>query len=117
MIIARWSIIFPGVVSRLQGLMCSTAERQIERGHLLRRFHYFAFVIEKLVITDGFGELRAYFRVSLLIEPMDIIGADLEHAADSDGAVLQLLIDPIINMARQQSVRAPGEDNHQERER
>jgi hypothetical protein len=48
---------------------------------------------------------------------VDIIGANLKHAADGNGPVLQFFIDLSVDPAGQQSVRAPGKYNYQERER
>ena len=73
-------------------------------------------VIDDLVKADGFGELLLDLRICLFIEPADVIAADGKHAADSNRAVLEFFIDLSVDPAREQSVRAPGEYDYQERE-
>ena len=75
-----------------------------------------AIVIQQFVVPHGTLKLGADFGISFRVEPLNAAGADLKHAADSNGAVLQLFVDLAIDAARQQSIRAPGEDDHQERE-
>src|ERR1051326_4551018 len=84
--------------------------------HRPRRCQRVAFLVEQLVVTHGVLKLGATYRISLIFEPLDVASANLEHAAHSNGVVLQLLIDLVVDAARQQSIRAPGEDDRQERE-
>lgn len=61
--------------------------------------------------------MLADFRIRCFAEPVHLPIANLEHASDSNSPVLKLSIEFAEDMAGEESIRAPGEDDHQERER
>src|SRR5689334_8986563 len=71
--------------------------------------------VDQFVKADGMCELASDFRISLLVDPPDLVALDLQHAAHSNGTVLQLVIELIVGAARQQNISAPGSENRQER--
>src|SRR5262249_23659300 len=97
--------------------MFLAAKGQVQLRHLSRAFNHLTGIVKKLIEADGFCKLCSDFRIGFFIQPANVIAADLKHAANSNRAVLQFFVDLSVDPASQQSVRAPGKYNYQERER
>jgi hypothetical protein len=75
-----------------------------------------AFVIQQFVIPHRTLKLGADFRVRLSVKPFDAANTNQQHAPHRNSTVLQLFVQLAVNAARQQSIRAPGQNHDQERE-
>src|SRR3954447_7492466 len=75
-----------------------------------------SFIVQQFVIPHGTLKLRADFRIGFRVEPLYATGPDLQHAPDRDSPVLQLIVQLAINTTSEQTIRAPGQYYHQERE-
>ena len=84
--------------------------------HCVRNVERVAFFVQQFVIPHGTLKLGADFRISFRVEPLYAAGANLQHAAHRNSAVLQLIIQLAINAASEQSISAPGQYYDQERE-
>src|SRR5437764_94848 len=88
----------------------------MQGSHCMRGIQSVAFVVQQLVIPHGTVKLRADFRIGFRVEPLYAARANLQHAAHRNSAVLQLIIQLAINMAREKNISAPGQYYDQERE-
>src|SRR5437660_10729503 len=84
--------------------------------HRVRNVEGMTFIIQQFVIADGTFKLRPDFRIGFRVEPLYAARTNLQHAADRDSAVLQLIIQLAVDAASKQTIRAPGQYYNQERE-